>query len=57
MVMEPGHGQTVLVGEVRESGTRRTCMGCLTASGNFGIDLVSVEQIGPAGETMPMKVR
>jgi hypothetical protein len=40
MVLEPGHGQTVLVGEVRD---QAHLYGLLDRLREFGIDLVAVE--------------
>ena len=40
MVLEPGHGQTVLVGEIRD---QAHLYGLLDRLRDFGIDLVAVE--------------
>jgi hypothetical protein len=45
MVLEPGHGQTVLVGEVRD---QAHLYGLLDRLRDFGIDLVAVEPVGAA---------
>ncbi|MGE5286241.1 MAG: hypothetical protein ACM3ML_03360 [Micromonosporaceae bacterium] len=43
MVLEPGQGQTVLMGEVRD---QAHLYGLLDRLRDFGIDLVSVEPVG-----------
>jgi len=40
MVLEPGHGQTVLIGEIRD---QAHLYGLLDRLRDFGIDLVAVE--------------
>jgi hypothetical protein len=40
MVLEPGHGETVLVGEIRD---QADLYGLLDRLRDFGIDLVAVE--------------
>jgi hypothetical protein len=54
MVLEPGHGHTVLVGEIRDQAHLH---GLLDRLRDFGIDLVAVEPVGspgggPAGATV-----
>ena len=44
MVLEPGHGQTVLVGDVRD---QAHLYGLLDRLRDFGIDLVAVEPDPP----------
>ena len=44
MVLEPGHGQSVLVGEIRDQAHLH---GLLDRLRDFGIDLVAVEPVGP----------
>ena len=44
MVLEPGPGQTVLVGEIRDQAHLH---GLLERLRDFGIDLVAVEPVGP----------
>lgn len=46
MMLEPGRGQTVLVGEVRD---QAHLYGLLDRLRDFGIDLVSVEPVDPPG--------
>jgi hypothetical protein len=47
MVLEPGHGQTVLVGEVRD---QAHLYGLLDRLRDFGIDLVAVEPADTSDE-------
>jgi hypothetical protein len=52
MALEPGPGQTVLVGEIRDQAHLH---GLLDRLRDFGIDLVAVEPVGPpdAGRPRP----
>jgi hypothetical protein len=45
MVLEPGHGKTVLVGEIRD---QAHLYGLLDRLRDFGIDLVAVEPEPPS---------
>jgi hypothetical protein len=45
MVLEPGTGQTVLVGEIRDQAHLH---GLLDRLRDFGIDLLAVEPVGPS---------
>ena len=50
MVLEPGPGQTVLVGEIRDQAHLH---GLLDRLRDFGIALVAVEPVGPPDSGSP----